>query len=191
MFGLKKKTEDVAVDFSAPLERALKNPLQPQEVVTDYKPSPELRETLSAIEASFYVIDQVREVLIEASQLVLRAKDIEELAGRALLAEQYDELRQSITHILEDADADALKLLGPDAKPKSATLSSHSNYTVDPACLDVSEDGLDLPPPAEAFSSTAEVADVLGHLEKALAKVDRTAGYYMKDAQFLISRLEK
>ncbi len=191
MFGLKKKTEDETVDFSAPLARALKNPVDRQATPAGKPIDPELRQMLSAIEATFYVIDQVREVLSEASQLVLRAKDVEQLAGRALLAEQFDELRQSITQILEDADSDAQQLLGSPAKPLSAQLNAQSRYTIAPARLDISEGGLNLPPPVEAFSTTSEIAGILGALEQALGKLDDISSDYMRDAKFLISRLEK
>ncbi len=190
MFGLKKVYGENSVDFSQPLQRVLNNPLN---TTTEAKPtSPhELKNILSAIESSFYVIDQIRETVAEAAELALRAKDIEEIAGRALLAEQFDELRQSVENTLKLADEDAQKLLGPAAKPLSGILNQHSKYTVDPACLDLSDAGLGLPPPVEAFASTAEIARTLKALDLALAKIDLVSADYMKDTQFLAARLEK
>ncbi|WP_306250247.1 hypothetical protein [Parvularcula sp. IMCC14364] len=195
MFSLKKKArpEEPAVDFSRPLQRALNNPLKSKNDPASIagRIDPDLRLTLSAIEASFFVIDRIREILTEAAQLVLRAKDVDDLAARAMLAEQYDELRQSVCDVLHNADEDAQHLIGPEAMPLTATLNFHSIYTVDPVCLNIEEAGLNLPPPREAFAQTGEIAQTLGHLEKALEKIDRTANYYMKDAKFLITRLEK
>ncbi|MCI5047415.1 MAG: hypothetical protein MRY59_07920 [Aquisalinus sp.] len=195
MFSLKKKVkvEEPTVDFSRPLQRALNNPLKSQNDPASIanRIDPDLRLTLSAIESSFFVIDRIREILTEAALLVLRAKDVEDMAGRAMLAEQYDELRQAITDALETADEEARLLIGAEATSLTATLNFHSSYTVDPVCLTISEEGLHLPPPRDAFAQTREIAETLGYLEKALEKIDRTANYYMKDAKFLITRLEK
>lgn len=170
------------------LDRALKNPLKANGTSGD---SAELRRTLRAIEASFYLIDQVRETVVEACHIVLRANAIDDLGGRALLAEQYDELRQTIQRQVEGAEADALDLVGPAARGLTASLSQTSSYTVFPARLDIAIAGVDLPPPGEGFAETQEIADILEKLDRALDRLDRVSALYMKDVQFLMGRLTR
>ena len=183
-----KTPEQEAGDVMRSLARALNNPLKSTEKPSN-RQSQNLRHTLRAIEASFYLLDQLRDVIVEACHLVLRANVIEDLAGRALLAEQYDELRNSIERLIAGAEEEAAALLGPAAEGITATLNATSTYTVFPTRLGLSEDSIDLPPPVEGFADTAEVARILGKLDKALDTLDQVSASYMKDAQYLMTKL--
>lgn len=183
-----KTPEIEAGDVMRSLARALNNPLKSTEKPVA-RQSQDLRHTLRAIEASFYLLDQLRDVIVEACHLVLRANVIEDLAGRALLAEQYDELRNSIERLIAGAEEEASALLGPTAEGITATLNATSTYTVFPTRLSVSDDSIDLPPPIEGFADTAEVARILGKLDKALDTLDQVSASYMKDAQYLMTKL--
>ncbi|NHK26577.1 hypothetical protein FF098_001490 [Parvularcula flava] len=183
-----KTPEQEAEDVMRSLARALNNPLKSTEKPVP-RQSQDLRHTLRAIEASFYLLDQLRDVIVEACHLVLRANVIEDLAGRALLAEQYDELRNSIERLIAGAEEEASALLGPTAEGITASLNATSTYTVFPTRLSVSDDSIDLPPPIEGFADTAEVARILGKLDKALDTLDQVSASYMKDAQYLMTKL--
>lgn len=183
-----KNSDPLSADISSSLTRALNNPLKTKSRTPD-QDTQDLRQTLRAIEASFYLIDQIRDVIVEACHLVLRANAIDDLAGRALLAEQYDELRQSVQRLLDSAEEDAATLLAPDATGIVAKLNSVSSYTIFPARVDLAEGGLALPPPTEGFSETSEIADILGRLDSALDRLDSVSACYMKDAQYLMSKL--
>ncbi|GGC96412.1 hypothetical protein [Aquisalinus flavus] len=183
-----KTPEQEAGDVMRSLARALNNPLKSAEKPAA-RQSQDLRHTLRAIEASFYLLDQLRDVIVEACHLVLRANVIEDLAGRALLAEQYDELRNAIERLIDGAEEEASALLGPSAEGITATLNATSSYTVFPTRLSLSSDSIDLPPPVEGFADTAEVARILGKLDKALDTLDQVSASYMKDAQYLMTKL--
>lgn len=183
-----KTPEQESGDVMRSLARALNNPLKSTDKYR-VRQSQDLRHTLRAIEASFYLLDQLRDVIVEACHLVLRANVIEDLAGRALLAEQYDELRHSIERLIAGAEEEASALLGPTADGITAKLNATSTYTVFPTRLSLSDDSIDLPPPIEGFADTAEVARILGKLDKALDTLDQVSASYMKDAQYLMTKL--
>ena len=189
--GKSKAGDEIAevIDLSASLVRALHNPLKTAAAPTKTRPDAEIRTALTNIEATFYAIDAIRELLVEACQLVLKAKDIDDLAGRSLLAEQYDEMRERLNGIIAALDPEADALIGPTAKPLQVTLNA-STYMVQTCRLDISETGLNLTPPAMAFESLSEIAAKLGELDGAVSKVDRASQFYMQDAQFLIRKLE-
>ena len=110
--------------------------------------------------------------------------------GRSLLAESYDELRLSINEALEKIDPRAAVLIGKGQRHIDVMLGGRTKYSVSPMRLDVSEKGLDLPPPADAFATYEEIDTVLDHLDKALGRADRAAASYCRDAQYLIARMK-
>lgn len=179
-----------ALDVTGGLNRALKSAQQragrPMHM-TDENP---VRDALTAIEAALYAIDRVRDILEQACEVTISAKDAEDAGGRALLAESYDELRLSINEALEKIDPRAAVLIGKGQRHIDVMLGGRTRYSVSPARLDVSENGLDLPPPADAFATDEEVDEILAHLDKALGRADRAAAGYCRDAQYLIARMK-
>jgi hypothetical protein len=159
------------------------------------EPDPETRENpvrdaLTAIEAALYAIDRVRDILEQACEVALSAKDVGETGGRALLAESYDELRLSINEALDKIDPRAAVLIGKGQRHIDVLLGGRTKYSVSPIRLDVSEKGLDLPPPVDAFSTYEEIDNVLSQLDLALGRADRAAASYCRDAQYLIARMK-
>ena len=179
-----------AMDVAGGLDRALRN----RRAVIDEAPYEEqenpVREALSAIEAALYAIDRVRDILEQACEVAISAKDVEEVGGRALLAESYDELRLSINEALDKIDPRAAVLIGKGQRHIDVTLGGRARYSVSPIRLDVSEKGLDLAPPVDAFASYDEIDNVLDQLDKALARADGAAASYCRDAQYLIARMK-
>ena len=176
--------------LAASLRRALHNPLQ-----NDHKPpeNPDnkgLRAALRAIESALFVMDDMREKLIEASQLVLKAGSSSTDGGRALLAERYDEIRLSFDPIVKNADPDAQKLLGAKSGALTVRIGG-AQYAIACAKVDISKNGLNLPPPLDAFMSDKEIAETLQHIKKATEKIAEIADGYLSDAIFLSQKLVK
>lgn len=187
--GKKHTEQDTGPDLSRALARALDNPLKSG--ASHPKPDASQLDVLGAIESAFYVIDAAREKLVETSMIVLKAVEVEDAANRALLAEQYDDHRTAVERIILEKDERALQLIGPDARPVTVELNTHGSYTIGATPLTLLEGSLDLPPPVDGFDGNAEIASILGKLEAAIALLDRTAKFYMKDARFIMSRIEK
>ncbi len=179
-----------AMDVAGGLDRAMRN----RHAIIE-EPDPETRENpvrdaLTAIEAALYAIDRVRDILEQACEVAISAKDVGEVGGRALLAESYDELRLSINEALDKIDPRAAVLIGKGQRHIDVLLGGRTKYSVSPIRLDVSEKGLDLPPPVDAFSSYEEIDNVLAQLDLALGRADRAAASYCRDAQYLIARMK-
>ena len=148
-----------------------------------------VRNGLAAIEAVLYAIDRVRDILEQACEIALSAKNVEDEGGRAILAESYDELRLSIDASLEKIDPRAVILIGKNQRHLDVKLGDKTRYSVSPMRLDVSDKGLNLAPPREAFAPYEEIDDTLEQLDKALSRCDRAAASYCRDAQYLIARM--
>ncbi|MEZ5894498.1 MAG: hypothetical protein R3C58_15300 [Parvularculaceae bacterium] len=188
----KKPEEDAlpVVDVQGGLDRALRNR---RAIIEDAEPvhhENPVREALAAIEAALYAIDRVRDILEQACEVAISAKSVEEVGGRALLAESYDELRLSINEALDKIDPRGAQLIGKNQRHIDVMLGGRTRYSVSPMRLDVGEKGLDLPPPVDAFATYDEIDDVLEQLDKALGRADRAAANYCRDAQYLIARMK-
>lgn len=177
------------IDVAAGLSRVLKAP-SPQTASTaatiDLEP---VRVALSSIEAALYAIDAIREIIEQAYEVALSAQDVEDVGGRALLAESYDELRLTISKTVDALDDRASALIGKSQRHLDVKLGGKAYYSVSPTRLDVSPKGLNLPPPRDAFATFDEINNVLADLDTALKKSDRAAAGYCRDAQYLIARI--
>lgn len=195
-----------AMDVSGGLDRALRLVQTSHDMEARNTTREPIRNALCAIENALSVIDRVRDAIEEGFEIALSAQESEDTAARAMLAENYDELRTSIARLAEtqiDAggngagatalttrDGFNLALIGDSRRQIDVQLGGQAHYSVSPTRLDASADGLNLNPPREAFSTDEEVQDILSELDRALQKADRAAASYCRDAQFLIARLE-
>lgn len=179
-----------AMDVAAGLDRALRNKIAVPEQPTESHQENPIRETLSAIEAALYAIDRVRDILEQACEVTISAKDVDDIGGRALLAESYDELRLSINEALEKTDPRAAALIGKSQHHLDVSLGGRAKYSVSPVRLDIGEKGLNLAPPVDAFSDYSEIDSVLSQLDNALSRADNAAASYCRDAQYLIARMK-
>ena len=179
------------IDVHAGVSRALRDthankPETPAQPIDENNP---IRLALGAIEAALYAIDSVRDILEQACDVVISAKDVEEPGGRALLAERYDEMRASIDEAIDSADQRAKTLISKSHRHIDVSLDGKARYSISAMRLDASEKGLNLSPPRDAFARIEEIDATLDELDGALARADRAAAGYCKDAQFLISRM--
>lgn len=177
-------------DVEAGVNRALRGPKVPQERSTADEKEERVREALGVIETALYAIDGVRDILEQACEVAISAKSVEDVGGRALLAERYDELRLSINDLIEKADPRATQLIGPNARHLDVTLEGKARYSVSSTRLDINERGLNVSPPRDAFSTFEEIDVVLEELDAALGRADRAAAGYCRDAQYLIARMK-
>jgi len=176
------------IDVAAGLNRVLRAPgqHQPSAVGIDLEP---VRSALACIESALYAIDTIRDVIEQAYEVALSAQDVEDVGGRSLLAESYDDLRLSINRIVETLDERAAALIGKTQRHLDVKLGGKAHYSISPTRLDVSPKGLNLPPPRDAFATFDEINNVLAELDTALKKADRTAAGYCRDAQYLIAKM--
>ena len=176
------------MDIAGGLDRALRSSTAIAEQPRPDHEEP-VRNALAAIETVLYAIDRVRDILEQACEIALSAKSIEEVSGRSMLAESYDELRLSIDASLEKVDPRAVVLIGKNQRHLDVLLGGKTRYSVSPMRLDVSEKGLNLSPPRDAFAAYEEIDDILEQLDNALSRCDRAAASYCRDAQYLIARM--
>ncbi|GJL95452.1 MAG: hypothetical protein DHS20C05_18570 [Hyphococcus sp.] len=179
---------DVAGGVSRALRSSVKNAEQVAEAAHQTEKHP-VREALGAIEGALYAIDRIRDTLEQACEVAISAKDVKDVGGRALLAERYDELRLSIAKIITEADPRAIVLIGGGNRHLDVHLGGKTRYSVSPMRLDINEGGLALSPPSDAFATFEEIEHTFKELDGALAKADRAAAGYCRDAQYLIARM--
>ncbi len=148
-----------------------------------------IRASLTAIEAALYTIDQIREILEQSLDVARSARGLDDVGGRALFAESYDDLRHSIAATLDKIDAHAALLIGKDQRHLDVPLGGKAHYSISPTRIDATAKGLNLDPPRDAFATDDEIDRILEKLEAGIARVDKAAAGYCRDAQFLIARL--
>lgn len=182
------KGELPEVDVAAGVSRALRGAKAPEERPVADEDSP-VRNALATIEAALYAIDNIRDILEQACEVAVSAKGVEDEGGRALLAEKYDELRLSINEAVEAVDPRAAQLVGPAGRHLDVSLGGKARYSVSSTRLDVSERGLNISPPRDAFATFEEIYASLNELDGALGRADRSAAGYCRDAQYLIARM--
>lgn len=175
---------NVSAGVNRALRSAAESPAAPEAIDENH-----VREALAVIEATLFSIDKIRDIIEQACEVALSAQAVEDAGGRALLAESYDELRLSINATLDSLDERSDTLIGKSQRHQDVKLGGKARYSISPARLDVSEAGLNLPPPRDAFATFEEISTVLEQLDTALKKADRAAAGYCRDAQFLIARM--
>lgn len=179
------------INVAAGLNRVLRASSPPPESQETTAKADPVREALATIESALYAIDTIRETIEQAYEVALSAQGVEDIGGRALLAERYDEIRQQIGKIIDQLDERAALLIGKNQHNLEIKLGGKANYSVSPTRLDLSARGLNLEPPRDAFATFEEINAVLSELDSALKRADRAASAYCRDAQFLMARLAR
>jgi hypothetical protein len=195
LFGLGGHHQDEQelpeMDVAAGLDRALRltSPAVATSTAREASCAENIRDALASIENALYSIDKIRDIIEQAYEVTISAQDVEDIGGRALLAESYDELRLSINAAVEAIDEKAAMLIGKSLRQIDVKLGGKAHYSISPVRLDVTAKGLNLNPPRDAFATFDEINEILDELDTALKKADRAASGYCRDAQFLIARL--
>ncbi len=179
------------INLNAGLSRALKTPKINKKSAEDEANNQHAgTQALVAIEAVLYVMDRTREIISQCVEIAQSAKNTKEPGARALLAESYDELRLSIEEIANETDENGDLLIGPNAKNLEIEMTGRARYSVASFRLDCTPNGLNLPPPLNAFAEDEEIDNTLLQLQKVQDRVDRATAGYCRDAKFLMSRLD-
>ncbi len=176
---------------AAGVSRALRSPkIKPTSAENEIRDFAAARKGLRAIETVLFVLDQVRDVLGQCREIVASARDTKDPGARALLAEKFDEHRLSINGIVSEVNETGQLLVGPEAEPLEIQMTGRALYSISCLRLDVSDQGLGLSPPIEAFAHDREVDVILSEIEMAVGRVERATASYCSDAKFLMGRLK-
>jgi hypothetical protein len=143
-----------------------------------------IRVALGAIEDALIAIDAIRAALDEAAELAGEALDAGDEARRALYAERYDDLRHAITEA-SGATTKAPDCLTAHARARLEVILDpvgRSRHVVRGCDLSSGSEGLDLPPPLEAFAADEEIEQARGAIGAAFARLDRAAQIFLDDA---------
>lgn len=146
--------------------------------------APAIRMALGAIEDALISVDAIRAALDEAAELTGEALEISDEGRRALLADRYDDLRRAINEAC-GATAPEGDCLTAHAKARlEVTLdqAGRSRHVVRGTDLSTGAQGLDLPPPLEAFAANDEIRAVQAAIANALHRLDRATQIFLDDA---------
>lgn len=146
--------------------------------------APAIRTALGAIEDALIAIDAIRAALDEAGELTGEALAVTDEARRALYAERYDDLRHAITEA-SGATVKAPDCLTAHARARLEVLldpAGRSRHVVRGCDLSSGSEGLELPPPLEAFASNEEIESARSAIAAAFARLDRATQIFLDDA---------
>lgn len=151
-----------------------------------------IRMALRSIEDALIAIDAIRAALDEAAELVGEAEETTEEARRALFAERYDDLRRAIN----EASGASIKEEGCLTCHVRARIEvtldamGRSRHVVRGTDLSSGAQGLDLPPPLEAFAVQDEIDRVKTAIVGAFQRLDRATQIFLDDASALTAAAE-
>ncbi len=146
--------------------------------------APAIRLALGAIEDALISVDAIRAALDEAAELTEEALETPDEGRRALCAERYDDLRRAINEAC-GASAPESDCLTAHAKARLEVAldpNGRSRHVVRGADLSTGAQGLDLPPPLEAFVSDDEIRTMQAAIATALHRLDRATQIFLDDA---------
>lgn len=144
-----------------------------------------IRAALGAIEDALIAVDAIRSALEEAAELTAGARAAGEDDGRrALYAERYDDLRRAINEScgVTTKEADCLTAHVKARIEVSLDPKGRSRHVVRGCDLSTGAQGLDLPPPLEAFATGEEIDTVAAAIAAAFQRLDRAAQIFLDDA---------
>jgi hypothetical protein len=146
--------------------------------------APAIRLALGAIEDALISVDAIRAALDEAAELTEEALAIADEGRRALCAERYDDLRRAINEACGASAPEGDCLTAHSKARLEVTLdpSGRSRHVVRGTDLSTGAQGLDLPPPLEAFAADDEIRAVQASIAVALQRLDRATQIFLDDA---------
>ena len=122
--------------------------------------------------------------LDEAGELVTEAFAAKDEVRRALYAERYDDLRHAITEA-SGATVKEAGCLTAHARARLEVIldaNGRMRHIVRGCDLSSGNEGLDLPPPLEAFAVDAEIEAARDAIAAAFSRLDRAAQIFLDDA---------
>ncbi|MEO1150579.1 MAG: hypothetical protein AAFW83_06255 [Pseudomonadota bacterium] len=170
------------------LSRALRTANMPRKAQEDaVQDTEKVRNALVVIEAILYAMDQAREIITHCTEIIDSANLTDDLGGRAMLAEKYDELRLSIDKLAEADDDLVTDLTSRPGATLDLELTGRARYSIAGFCLGTDDHALNLPPPLTAFADDDEIEHTHLALDHAASRVTRATASYCRDAKFLMA----
>lgn len=155
--------------------------------------APGIRLALRSIEDALIAIDAIRAALDEAGELVAEALETRDEGRRALYAERYDDLRRAINESsgATTKEDDCLTAHLRARIEVSLDPAGRSRHVVRGTDLSSGAQGLDLPPPLEAFLDDAEIDAAKTAIAGAFQRLDRATQIFLDDARALTAAGER
>lgn len=143
-----------------------------------------IRAALGAIEDALIAVDAIRAALEEAAELAADARAVADDARRALYADRYDDLRRAINESCgaTTREADCLTAHVKARIEVALDPKGRSRHVVRGCDLSTGAQGLDLPPPLEAFATDEEIDAITAAIGVAFQRLDRAAQIFLDDA---------
>ncbi|WOI52037.1 hypothetical protein [Parvularcula sp. LCG005] len=145
-------------------------------------------ETLSVVVST---LSDLRAQLGKMAETSIAASAEPDLGLRALMAEDFDDLRDQYDRLLADMPDPVKGLLTAPGEPIRVALKTGGQYFIAPFIANPGEIGLNVAPPNGAFASHREVATTLRSLDDAFAKVDEAIQTFKKDRAFIKQRIDR
>lgn len=148
-------------------------------------------DAVDILDAVLPALIDFRGQLSKLAETAIAASAEPDLGLRALLAEDFDDLRDQFEKMVAGQPVGIKGLVGEGAAPIRVPLKSGGDYFVAPFNATTGEHGLNVPPPSGAFSSQKEVAATLRMLDDAFAKVDKAVQTFKTDRRFIAERIDR
>jgi hypothetical protein len=157
------------------------------------KAGAEISTALNTVETAILAIDAISDQLIEAELLADTARDTESVGRRALIANRYLSLLDTISETVRRSAHNGMNLLDGvqavyeimlDAEGRASIILHGSNLTVEMG-------GLGLSRPQEAFASLVEIERTIAEIDAARRTTSRVADLFSDSAAVLAERLSR
>lgn len=146
-------------------------------------------QALTALRSSLVTLRTLRQHIGVMAETAIAALTEQDPSGRAILSEEYDDLRYQAARLITPAANASFDLLSADATALRVPLRNGGVYVVAPFKADPGADHLSLPVSRTAFSTANEIDQTLAGLDTALARLDRAALMLQQDYTFLQGQL--
>ena len=190
MFFKRASSDDISADVSDGLARALRHAAAKDPHALRERER-KIENAIAALEAAAQGVDAVNAILYEARDLAASAADSESLAKRALIAERYNDLVETLGEPARKAGANGVNLIdgGDDEIEIDLPGANASKMIVRHTRLTPGEGGLDIEPARDAFAEDAEIAGIQKQIDAAMERLNGLAERFCGDAEFLTERL--
>ncbi len=157
------------------------------------KAGAEIATALNTVETAILAIDTVADLLVEAELLTATARETESAGRRALIANRYATLIQTISDTVGRAEHNGMNLLDGARSTYEIRLDSEERASValHVANLTTDADGLDLTVPREEFASQVEIERTIAEVEAARRTASRVADLFADSSAVLSERLAR
>ncbi len=157
------------------------------------KAGAEIATALNTVETAILAIDTVADLLIEAELLMATARDTQSVGRRALIANRYLSLLQTISATIQRAEHNGMNLLDGNRSTYEIKLDTdeRASIALHVANLTNDADGLGLTQPREEFASQTEIERTIAEVDAARRITTRVADLFADSSAVLAERLAR